>query len=191
MIETTVSLLELQGYHATGLNQILEESSAPKGSLYFHFPGGKQELAVEAIVRAGEVVKAKVSKVLQEEADLGAAIKAFITTIACDLENSDFRKGCPVANVAVEASAMYDKLRSTCEKVYESWFLLVQERLLAAGLDEPAAETWTVFIWSAVEGALLLSRNRRSTVPLNIVAQQLETILSGLQTNSDIQTDGS
>lgn len=186
MIDATVSLLELQGYHATGLNQILEESLAPKGSLYFHFPGGKQELAVEAIVRAGEVVKAKVSKVLQEEADLGSAIKAFIKMIAYDLENSDFRKGCPVANVAAEASAMYDKLRSTCEKVYESWFLLVQERLLAAGLDKAEAETWTIFIWSAVEGALLLSRNRRSTAPLDIAAQQLEVVLSGLQHSGDM-----
>jgi TetR/AcrR family transcriptional repressor of lmrAB and yxaGH operons len=191
MIETTVSLLELQGYHATGLNQILEESSAPKGSLYFHFPGGKQELAVEAIVQAGAVVKAKVSKVLQEQEDLGTAIKAFITTIACDLEKSDFRKGCPVANVAAEASAMYDKLRSACEKVYESWFVLVQERLLAAGLDEAEAENWTIFIWSAVEGALLLSRNRRSTVPLDVVAQQLETVLSGLQLNRKVPTDQS
>lgn len=181
MIETTVSLLELQGYHATGLNQILEQSSTPKGSLYFHFPGGKQELVIEAIIRAGETVRRKVVKVLQEQSDLGKAISAFVLTIACDLESSDFRNGCPVANVAVEASATYDRLRLVCEEVYESWFLLVKERLLKAGLDEPTAESWTVFIWSAVEGALLLSRNRRSAEPLNIVARQLSIVLSDLE----------
>jgi TetR/AcrR family transcriptional repressor of lmrAB and yxaGH operons len=178
MVSTTIALLELQGYHATGLNQIIQESSTPKGSIYFHFPGGKEDLVMEAVLSAGESVRLKVLHALNSNEDLGKAIKEFILTISCELEKSDFRKGCPVAAVAVEVSATHDKLRAACEKVYESWFLLVKERFLKAGLDIESAESWTTLVWSAIEGSLILSRNQRSTRPLNIVANQFEVLIS-------------
>jgi TetR/AcrR family transcriptional regulator, lmrAB and yxaGH operons repressor len=178
MLEATVALLELQGYHATGLNQITQESSTPKGSLYFHFPGGKEQLVAEAIQLAGQAVREKVEKALDSNSSLGEAIKAFILVIACELEDSDFRRGCPVATVAMEASAVHSKLRIACEEVYASWFELVKKRLLASGMSEEAAESWTTLIWSAIEGSLLLSRNSRSTKPLETVAVQISFLLS-------------
>ena len=60
-IETTCQLMEDQGYHATALNQIIEESGAPKGSLYYYFPGGKEELAAEAIQHIGDVVNQRIT----------------------------------------------------------------------------------------------------------------------------------
>ncbi len=49
IIEKTSELFERQGYHATGLNQIVSESETPRGSLYYYFPEGKEELAAEAV----------------------------------------------------------------------------------------------------------------------------------------------
>ena len=48
MIEATARMLQHRGYHGTALSDILEASGAPRGSLYFHFPGGKDQLAIEA-----------------------------------------------------------------------------------------------------------------------------------------------
>jgi len=189
MLETTISLIELQGYNATGLNQIVEESSTPKGSLYFHFPDGKEQLAAEAILMAGKQVRRKVEKALQSSEDLGTAMKSFVLAIVCELEASDFRRGCPIATVAMEASATHDKLRQACEEVYSSWFELVNQRFTATGFDKAEAESWTLFIWSAVEGSLLLSRNRRSTKPLETVATQLEMLLSQLVPHSNIHAN--
>jgi TetR/AcrR family transcriptional repressor of lmrAB and yxaGH operons len=178
MLETTIRLLEIQGYHATGLNQIVTESATPKGSIYFHFPGGKEHLVAEAILLAGERIRIKVEKELKEHTDLGEAIKAFVSVIACDLKDSDFRKGCPVAGVAMEASATHERLRTTCEQVYDSWFQLINQRLVAAGYSREEADSWTLFIWSSVEGGLLLSRSRQSTKPLETVANQLQMLFS-------------
>ena len=49
MLDTAAELFHTQGYHATGLNQLISVGGAPKGSLYFHFPGGKEQLAAEAL----------------------------------------------------------------------------------------------------------------------------------------------
>ena len=57
LIRTAMRLFRRQGYASTGLNQILAESGAPKGSLYHYFPGGKEELAVAAVTLAGSMVK--------------------------------------------------------------------------------------------------------------------------------------
>jgi TetR/AcrR family transcriptional repressor of lmrAB and yxaGH operons len=178
MLETTITLLELQGYHATGLNQIVAESATPKGSIYFHFPGGKEHLVAEAILLAGEQIRMKVEKELRKHTDLGDAVKAFVSVIACDLKDSEFRRGCPVAGVAMEASATNERLRSVCEQVYDSWFQLVKQRFIEDGYSTEEANSWTLFIWSSVEGGLLLSRSRRSTQPLEVVANQLQKLFS-------------
>ena len=56
---TMARLIEKQGYHATGLNEIIRESGAPKGSVYYYFPGGKEQIGAEAILEAGKIIAAR------------------------------------------------------------------------------------------------------------------------------------
>ena len=56
ILQATTALLEKQGSHATGLNEIIRESGAPKGSLYYYFPEGKDQLVSEAVLVAGQGV---------------------------------------------------------------------------------------------------------------------------------------
>lgn len=177
-IETTTLLLELQGYHATGLNQIIRESATPKGSLYFHFPGGKEELAAEALLSAGAETHRKIQAALQAEKTIGDAIAVFVLALAQDLRDSDFCQGCPVAMVAMETSATRDRLRQVCEQIYRSWFTLVERTLISAGFADTEAKSWTTIIWASIEGALLFSRTYRSAEPLETVAKQLKTLLN-------------
>jgi TetR/AcrR family transcriptional regulator, lmrAB and yxaGH operons repressor len=48
MVLAARQLIRERGYHATAISDVLERSGAPRGSVYFHFPGGKPQLAVEA-----------------------------------------------------------------------------------------------------------------------------------------------
>ena len=77
-VETTSRLMEIQGYHATGLNQIIKESGAPKGSLYYHFPGGKEELASEAVHQAGVNLVQLIQENLREDVPFADAVRDFI-----------------------------------------------------------------------------------------------------------------
>jgi TetR/AcrR family transcriptional repressor of lmrAB and yxaGH operons len=178
MITATAELLQVQGYHATGLNQITQESSTPKGSLYFHFPGGKEELAIAAIEAAGAEESQKIETVLNSQADVGDAIHAFTQVLAQGLLESSFRKGCPVATVAIETSSTHEALRRICEQIYLRWFGLIEQRLLAAGFSAAETTTWATLILASVEGALLLSRNQQSVKPLEIIGEHLKALIT-------------
>ena len=104
MIETTGSLVQRQGYHGTGLNQIIEESGAPKGSMYFHFPGGKEALVCEAVRHCGERSVEAIEELLAGCDHPGKAVGSVVDWFAQDLEDSDFERGCPVAIVVLRDS---------------------------------------------------------------------------------------
>lgn len=178
MITATAELLQVQGYHATGLNQITQESNTPKGSLYFHFPGGKEELAIAAIEAAGAEESQKIEAVLNSQEDVGDAVQAFTQVLAQGMLDSDFRKGCPVATVAIETSSTHESLRRICEQIYLRWFELIEQRLLVAGFSPTETRSWSTLILSSVEGALLLSRNQKSVHPLEIIGEHIKTLLT-------------
>jgi len=86
-----------------------------------------------------------------------------------------------VATVAMKTSATSDRLRQVCAQIYRSWFTLVEQKLIEAGLETAQVEAWTMLIWSTVEGALLLSRTYRSSKPLETVAAQFKVLLDQAQ----------
>lgn len=174
MVEATAMLLQRQGYAATGLNQIVQEAGAPKGSLYFHFPGGKEELAAAAIETSGAQMKSAIAGVIEDVTDPAEAIERVTAFLAAGLRESEFVSGCPVATVALETTS--DALRDVCENSYRSWEDVVVPRLTAAGMSEGAARELTVFALSAIEGALLLSRVYRSTEPLEVTGRTLAAV---------------
>jgi TetR/AcrR family transcriptional regulator, lmrAB and yxaGH operons repressor len=172
-IHTTGRLLRRQGYAATGLNEIVAVSGAPKGSLYFHFPGGKQELAVAAMQRAGEQLRRAIVAILGSGEDLGETLGALVDALAAGLEASGFRDGCPIATVTLEAAGDSDGVRATASEVFESWLAVLQDRLLDAGLDPPAARRRAVLVLASIEGALILARARHDLEPLAAVRREL------------------
>lgn len=173
IIETTCALLELQGYHATGLNQIVKESGSPKGSLYHYFPGGKEELTEEALRRVGNVVLDRIRTNLAVVDDPAAAIRRFIRMLADAVERSGFQSGGPITTVAMETASTNDRLRLVCEDIYNSWIAAFAEKLQAGGLTAAEADKQAQVVIAALEGGIILSRTRRSADVLRHVADVL------------------
>src|SRR3954467_10507810 len=108
LLDSAVDLLQRQGYHGTGLNELLERSEAPRGSLYHYFPGGKEQIGAEAIARAGDQpaaagvhLAAAVVRLLRARPSVADAVEALAGLLAAGLEASDFERGCPVATTAL------------------------------------------------------------------------------------------
>ncbi len=178
LVEVTAALLWRQGLRATGLAQILDESGVKRGSLYFHFPGGKEELAVVALRAAGATMTANIREALSHRS-APTAIRRFVESYARQMEESGFHHGCPIATVALEASTKSEPLREVCAAVFAEWEGLLAARLEQDGVGRRDARRQAAVILSALEGAMILCRARRSTEPLRWVAAHLVAALEG------------
>jgi TetR/AcrR family transcriptional regulator, lmrAB and yxaGH operons repressor len=177
MVETAARLLSTQGYHATGVAQVLEESASPRGSLYFHFPEGKEQMAVEAIrqlgLGLGEAMRAKLDKKPDVRSGLGSLLRMF----ARQLESSAFQLGCPVATVALESASASPGLRRACDEVFASWEAYLAERLRQESPRRAEPERLSRALLAILEGALLLSKTRASVEPLRDAELSLDALL--------------
>jgi TetR/AcrR family transcriptional regulator, lmrAB and yxaGH operons repressor len=176
---TAAELFRRQGYHGTGMNQILGESGAPAGSVYFHFPGGKAELAIESVTAAGNEIGRGIEYLLEANDDIADALGAVLDYLARDLRESDYAHGCPVGTVALDVASTSEPIRLACRTVFDDWTATIERRLRAAGWRKKAASDEALVIIALIEGALLLARARRDTEPLTAVARHVRGTLAG------------
>jgi len=176
-VEATGRLLRRQGYAASGLNEIVTRSGAPKGSLYFHFPGGKEELVVVAMQTTGRTLEAGIDAVLAAHDRPADGIGALIDAMGAGLEASGYRDGCPIATVTLETASASAAIRETAANVFEAWTQAIERRLLQGGASRARARSRAVLALSAIEGALILARARGEIAPLLSVRDELCELL--------------
>lgn len=165
-------LFREQGYASTGLQQILAESGAPKGSLYYYFPGGKEELGQAAIELAGEKIAAMLSEVeAKHPDDPRAFVTRYCKTMAGWMAESDFQSGCPVATTLLETAPRSPALTAAGNRVFDSW-VAIMARVFATSLGSKREATRRAEqLLASMEGALLLARVRQSVRPILDIAK--------------------
>lgn len=166
LLESTAKLLRTRGYAATGLSAIIEESGVPKGSLYHHFPGGKEELAAAAVRASGEAIVERLTALADHAGGPIEAVDRFCEYYVEQLERSGFRKGCPLATVTLEAAADVDAMHAACGGAFDAIVSLLAERLGREGVAAEPARRAADFAVASIEGALLVAKARRSTAGL-------------------------
>jgi TetR/AcrR family transcriptional repressor of lmrAB and yxaGH operons len=177
LIHTASRLFQLQGYHATGLNQITRESGAPKGSLYHYFPDGKEQLAIESIQLTVKFVSEQIVNGLNKSPGPVTAIQDFIMVMADRFEQEKCKGGVPIASIALETSLISERLRTACQTAYGTFQDIFTQKLISAGFEEQRAKELGVIINVMVEGAFLLSFTMGNSEPLRLVSQQIPTLL--------------
>jgi TetR/AcrR family transcriptional repressor of lmrAB and yxaGH operons len=170
LVRTAMRLFRRQGYASTGLQQILSESGAPKGSLYHYFPGGKEELAEAAVRLAATLIGEMLSEHSARHKTTGAFVKAYCTTMAKWMEESDFRSGCPIATTMLETAPHSPALTRAGVEALAHWSGIIAPVFAAEGASKPEARTKAQNLIAAMEGALLLARVRQSSRPIMDIA---------------------
>ncbi|MFI0928528.1 TetR/AcrR family transcriptional regulator [Streptomyces sp. NPDC021012] len=178
LAESMLELIQRHGYSGTGLNAVVEHAGAPKGSLYFHYPQGKEALGQKAVELAAARFGALVAGAAADPAAAGEVLGQVIGELAGMLEGSDFQLGCPVSVVTLEMGGQSERLREACAEAFESWVAPVGELLVARGRSRRTARALATAVVGMVEGAVIMARAQRSTEPLHCAARAIDVLLA-------------
>jgi TetR/AcrR family transcriptional repressor of lmrAB and yxaGH operons len=170
-------LFRQQGYHGTALHDILAAGGSPRGSLYFHFPKGKEEIGQAALTLAGEAVRQSIAHAAATSDNAEVFLARIARGMASDLEKSDFREGCPIATTALETSAQSDVLGEATRGAFEKWESEIKRGLEHFGMKPDEADPVATTVLSQLEGALLLARTYRSLEPMHRAEQALKLLV--------------
>src|SRR5882724_11586713 len=170
-------LFRQQGYHGTALHDILAARGSPRGSLYFHFPKGKEEIGEAALTLAGEAVR----QAIAHAAETSESAEIFLTRVArgmaSDLEKSGYKEGCPIATTALETAAQSEVLGAATRNAFQKWENEIKRGLFRFGMKAGEADLVATTVLSQLEGALLLARTYRSLEPLQRAEQAMKFLV--------------
>ncbi|WP_078578445.1 TetR/AcrR family transcriptional regulator [Salipaludibacillus agaradhaerens] len=177
MIKATAYLLQSKGYFGTGLNDIIKLSGAPKGSIYYHFPNGKEQLAKEAIEWTKHSVSQFIAEKLKDYSDPTEAIQHYILDSAERFEKDSYFQGVPITAIVLETSDVSEELREACRSVFDAWHHIFADKLLNYGYEPRAAYEIAMTVNAMIQGALVICLTRNDSTPLKIVAEVIPPLL--------------
>jgi len=186
LTESMLELIQTGGYSGTGLNAVTEHAAAPKGSIYFHFPDGKEGLGVAAVDLAAAQFGTLIAEAVDSAGSVPEAVRLAIDALATIVGESDFRLGCPVSVVTLEMGAESERLRQACAAAFSSWIAPTSALLESGGIGAEEARALATVVVSTIEGAVIVSRAMRTTQPLSAAAD----VVAGLVEQRLLQDGG-
>jgi AcrR family transcriptional regulator len=173
MIRAAQELLSERGYAGTSFGDVIERSGAPRGSIYHHFPGGKQQLVTEAVQRYAATVLAAIAKA-DEAGSSVDTVRVFVDWVRRGLRASDFRLGCAIAGVVLDATPSDVELLTLTSEAFRSWRVKLASAFRRDGATDAQARRLATFVVASVEGAMILARAERDVTPVADVGHELE-----------------
>lgn len=172
MVDSAITLLRERGVDGVTLDAVLADSGAPRGSIYHHFPGGRDELVITAARTATGYITHLI-EAAADDGDLAAVLEQFADFWRQSLIASDFTAGCPAAGLATNAGKDAAAQLELANHTFTAWTEHLAVALERAGVPATEATSLATFAIAAIEGAILLCRSTRSSTPLDRVVQQL------------------
>ena len=181
LIDATVTLMRTKGAAASGTKEILDLAQAPRGSFYFHFPEGKDQLVLEALERAAAATRASLTEALADDSgDLGGQVRAIFEAIEAELLTEDYAPGCAVGVTTLESASSSERFQHAVDEAFTTWTSTLTGRLVQHGLSAESAAALADTVVAAMEGATMLARARRSPLPLRRTAAVLDIAIRSM-----------
>jgi TetR/AcrR family transcriptional repressor of lmrAB and yxaGH operons len=179
MVASAATLIGARGVTATSFTEVLKDSRAPRGSIYYHFPKGKRQLVSDALHWTTEQILAYQRTCGADTA--AGVLEHFVRLFRLSLTSSECRAGCPVAGVVMDTYSARGPFREIARASFRSWISLLTEQLVAVGIPRASARSLSITTLASVEGGLILCRAEGTVAPLDLIAQQLHTLAASLE----------
>jgi AcrR family transcriptional regulator len=177
MLLSAAEVLRERGAAGVTIDEVLSRSGAPRGSVYHHFPGGRNQILLEALQFAGETM----TSAIDSAASVGpmALLREFVELWEEVLRESDFAAGCPVVAAAISNTDEGPRLSDNAATIFDHWRAALTRSFVADGFGDRDAASLATTMLAATEGAVVLCRSLRTSQPLRDVAENIEFLVNG------------
>ena len=177
IVQAASDLIENQGYHATGMNEIVSKAGLPRGRSIIISRKEKMQSPPKRLKLPGWCSQAGSAKTWMQPGNLAIAIQTFLDSIAHYVEYSGFTTGGPLAIVASETATTNEKLNQVCRGAYAEMISAFEEKFLISGCSAEKASSLAWITTSTIEGAIILSRTFHSGDPLRKAGRELSHLI--------------
>lgn len=175
MLIAAADVMRERGAAGVTIDQVLARSGAPRGSVYYHFPEGRNQILAEALVWAGDAIADSIDAAAEKGAL--SLVRGFSVFWERTLQESDFGAGCPVVAAAIGCASDEAGLARIASTIFGRWRDALTRAFVADDFDAAEAESLAVTCIASLEGAVVLCRSIRNAEPLRQVASQLEFLI--------------
>jgi TetR/AcrR family transcriptional regulator, lmrAB and yxaGH operons repressor len=176
MLVSAAEVMRERGAAGLTIDEVLARSGAPRGSVYYHFPDGRNQILAEALRYSGDTITATIDDAVERGAK--ALLREYVKFWEPLLIDGDFNAGCPVVAAAIGCGADdQPELSAEAGAILSRWCTAMTRAFVADGFGEADAASLAVMSISALEGAIVLCRSTRSVNPLHQVGEQLEFLI--------------
>ncbi len=175
MLLSAAQVMRERGAAGVTIDAVLARSGAPRGSVYYHFPDGRNQILAEALRYSGEAITATID----DAVDRGAKVllREYVQFWEGVLTECDFSAGCPVVAAAIGSADDELELSTEAGVILGRWCTALTRAFVADGFDDSDAASLAVMSIAALEGAIVLCRSTRSVSPLRQVGDQLQFLI--------------
>lgn len=183
LIAAAVELFGERGYEGVGVAELLTKAKAPRGSLYFHFPGGKEQIGAEAVARVGQEVAMRFRGLHDSGVDLDTFIVQVFKTTAKESKQRCYVASCPMAAVAANFGSSDQNLAAAVREAFASWEREIAIAAEARGLSAKSAAIFASAMLTAIEGAFIVSKAQASSAPHINASRAMQALAASLRPN--------
>ena len=171
LLETGERIFLEKGYNHTGIQEVLKESSVPKGSFYYYFKS-KEEFGLSVVEASYAAHRVKLDGFFNDDTRTPLArLRNHFDTGIQALKENDFRCGCLIGNLSQEMATQNETFREYLSNIWMDWRESFAQCLREAQTAGELHEGWDItmlatFCIDGWEGAIIRSKVTKTTEPL-------------------------
>ncbi|MET7991925.1 TetR family transcriptional regulator [Amycolatopsis sp. NPDC005232] len=169
MIGAARQLIREHGYHNMALSDVVERSASPRGSVYYHFPQGKVQMAAEAAEAHTREQVDLINQLAGEASSAEDLVRAYVELAREGMLTSGYGRGCTIAPLVLEVGETSEELGAASRRAFVLMTETLALQLVVLGAEAADARELSHATVAGVEGAMVTSRALRSPEPFNAI----------------------